>query len=166
MPFNDQEKERILGLMEIERLQSDGLTAIETGGDANAIADRLLAISQRTNDDKVSQMAMMAHAGISTGQLTAAGEALASVSDQISSATNTFNLAARIAQEGEESLTFPFIAGKAASLLELLKTLEKTVKSTLEQVGNIDGIDDLIGAIRGAKDSVGELKQKAETFVN
>jgi transcriptional regulator with GAF, ATPase, and Fis domain len=126
MHITNDEKNRIMGLLQIERLQSEGMTFIEQGKDANNIADQLLELSQQTNDAVVSEMAMLAHAGISSGQLKAAGAALASVSDQIATATNTFNLAARIAQEGETNLTFPFIAGKAASLLDFLKTLEKT----------------------------------------
>ena len=142
MPINNEEKVRILGLVRVERLQSEGMTAIEKGGDANAIA-------------------MLAHAGIASGQLAAAGAALASVNDQIASATNTFNLAARIAQEGEANLTFPFIAGKIASLLDLLKTLEKTVNDTITKTGDIDGVGDLVTAFKNAKTSVDLLKKKA-----
>ena len=98
----------------------------------------------QTSDAVVSEMAMLAHAGIASGQLAAAGAALASVNDLIASGTNTFNLAARIAQEGEANLTIPFIAGKVASLLDLLKTLEKTVNDTITKAGNIDGVDDEI----------------------
>lgn len=161
MPINNEEKVRILGLVRVERLQSEGMTAIEKGGDANAIADQLLALSQQTSDAVVSEMAMLAHAGIASGQLAAAGAALASVNDQIASATNTFNLAARIAQEGEANLTFPFIAGKIASLLDLLKTLEKTVNDTITKTGDIDGVDDLVTAFKNAKTSVDLLKKKA-----
>jgi dTDP-4-dehydrorhamnose reductase len=166
MAINKEEKARILGLVQVERLQGEGMAAIEQGGDANAVADQLLALSQQTSDATVSEMAMLAHAGIASGQLAAAGAALASVNDQIASATNTFNLAARIAQEGEANLTFPFVAGKAASLLDLLKTLEKTVNDTITKAGSIDGVDDLISAFMSAKDSVKELKEKAEGFVN
>jgi len=164
MPISNADKVQIRGLAQVERLQNEGMTAIELGGDVNAIADKLLALSQQTSDAKVSEMAMLAHAGISSGQLTAASFALASVNDQIASATNTFNLAARIAQEGEANLTFPFIAGKAASLLDLLKTLEKTLKDTVSQVEAIDGVNDLVGAIEEAKSSVGVLKEKAEAL--
>ena len=166
MAINKEEKARILGLVQVERLQSEGMAAIEQGGDANDVADQLLALSQQTSDATVSEMAMLAHAGIASGQLAAAGAALASVNDQIASATNTFNLAARIAQEGEANLTFPFVAGKAASLLDLLKTLEKTVNDTITKAGSIDGVDDLISAFMSAKDSVKELKEKAEGIVN
>lgn len=166
MPINNEEKARILGLVHVERLQCEGMTAIEKGGDANAIADQLLALSQQTSDAVVSEMAMLAHAGIASGQLVAAGAALASVNDQIASATNTFNLAARIAHEGEANLTFPFIAGKAASLLDLLKTLEKTVNDTITKVGTIDGVDDLVTAFKAAKTSVDALKEKAEELVS
>ena len=165
MPINKEEKERILGLVQVERLHAEGIAAIEEGGDANAVADKLLTLSQQTSDASVSEMAMLAHAGIASGQLAAAGAALASVNDQIASATNTFNLAARIAQEGEANLTFPFIAGKAASLLDLLKTLEKTVNDTITKAGSIDGVEDLISAFNSAKDSVRELKVKAEDLV-
>ena len=135
--MSNEEKARTLGLAQVERLQSEGMTAIEQGGDANAVADQLLALSQQTADAMVSEVAMRAHAGIASGQLAAAGAVLASVNDQIATATNTFALAARIAQEGEANLTFPFIAGKAASLLDLLKTLEKTVNDTITQAGAI-----------------------------
>lgn len=166
MPITKDEKNRIMGLLQVERLQSEGMTFIEQGEDANDIADKLLALSQQTSDAVVSEMAMLAHAGISSGQLKAAGAALASVSDQIATATNTFNLAARIAQEGEAGLTFPFIAGKAASLLDFLKTLEKTVNDTIDQAGAIEGIDDLTTAFKTAKASIADLKDKAEKFVS
>lgn len=162
MPINDAERARILGLAQVESLQFMGLVAIERGQDVNAIADRLLELSQQTSDALVSEMAMLAHAGISTGQLTAAGRALASVNDQIATATNTFVLAARIAQEGQSNLTFPFIAGKASSLLDLLKTLEKTATDTAALAGNINGVDDLIAAFDAAKASVNALKERAE----
>lgn len=165
MPMSNEEKARTLGLAQVERLQSEGMTAIEQGGDANAVADQLLALSQQTADTMVSEVAMRAHAGIASGQLAAAGAVLASVNDQIATATNTFALAARIAQEGEANLTFPFIAGKAASLLDLLKTLEKTVNDTITQVGAIGGVDDLVAAFEAAEASVGELKEKAEDLV-
>lgn len=165
MPMSNEEKARTLGLAQVERLQSEGMTAIEQGGDANAVADQLLALSQQTADAMVSEVAMRAHAGIASGQLAAAGAVLASVNDQIATATNTFALAARIAQEGEANLTFPFIAGKAASLLDLLKTLEKTVNDTITQVGAIGGVDDLVAAFEAAEASVGELKEKAEDLV-
>ena len=161
MPMSNEEKVRTLGLAQVERLQSDGMAAIEQGNNANAIADKLLALSQQTSDATVSEMAMRAHAGIATGQLAAASAAVASVNDQIGTATNNFTLAARIAQEGEANLTFPFIAGKAASLLDFLKTLEKTLNDTTAQAGNIDGVDDLITAFEAAKDSVDTLKDKA-----
>jgi hypothetical protein len=141
------------------------MAAIEQRGDANAIADALLALSQQTSDNIVAEMAMLAHAGIASGQLVAARTALASVNDQIATATNTFALAARIAREGEANLTFPFIAGKAASLLDLLKTLEKTVKDTMARVGAIDGGDALVAAFEAAKTSVSTLKAKAEELV-
>lgn len=163
MPMSNEEKARTRGLAEVERLQSEGMTAIEENGDVNAIADKLLALSQQTSDATVSEMAMQAHAGIASGQLAAAGAALASVNDQIATATNTFRLAARIAQEGEADLTFPFIAGKAASLLDLVKTLERTVNDMTTQ--DIDGIDDLITAFQAAKTSVGALKEKAEDLM-
>ena len=162
MPISNAERARILGLAEVERLQSIGLAAIEQGEDVNAVADRLLELSQRTSDALVSEMAMLAHAGISTAQLTAASRALGTVSDQIATATNTFVLAARIAQEGQANLTFPFIAGKASSLLDLLKTLEKSVTDTVALAGNINGVDDLIAAFDAAKASVNDLKERAE----
>ena len=165
MPMSNEEKARTRGLAEVERLQSEGMTAIEQRGDANAIADQLLALSQQTSDSTVCEMAMRAHAGIASGQLTAAGAALASVNDQIATATNTFTLAARIAQEGEANLTFPFIAGKAASLLDLVKVLERTVNDTITQAGTIDGIDDLVTAFGTAKTSVGALKERAEALI-
>ncbi|TKB92538.1 MAG: hypothetical protein E8D41_06950 [Nitrospira sp.] len=167
MPISKADKVRIRGLAQVERLQSEGMAAIELkkSRDANAIADELLALSQQTSDHIVSEMAMQAHAGISSGQLAAASKALASVNDQIATATNTFALAVRIAREGEANLTFPFIAGKAASLLDLVKTLEKTVKDTVDQVGVIDGVDDLVTAFGAVKKSVGALKAKAENLV-
>lgn len=164
MPISNEEKARTLGLAQVERLQSAGLDAIEQGNNANAIADRLLALSQQTSDATVSEMAMRAHAAISIGQLAAASAVLASVNDEIATATNTFTLAARIAEEGEANLTFPFIAGKAASALDLLKTLEKTVRDTIAQVGEIDGIVDLLTAFENAKVSVDALKDKAEAI--
>ena len=166
MPISNAEKARIRGLAQVERLQSEGMAAIEQRGDANAIADKLLALSQQTSDNIVSEMAMLAHAGIASGQLLAASTALASVNDQIATATNTFALAARIAREGEANLTFPFIAGKAASLLDLVKTLEKTVKDTIARVGAINGVDELVTAFEAAKTSVGALKAKAEELVS
>ena len=165
MPISNEEKVRIRGLAKVERLQAMGLTAIEQGDDANAIADQLLALSQQTNDALVSEMAMIAHAGIASGQLAAGASALASVNDQIATATNAFALAARIAKEGEANLTFPFIAGKFASILDLLKTLEKAVNDTRSQVGSIDGIDELATAFNTAKASIRELKEKAEALV-
>src|SRR5260370_41772411 len=101
MPISNQDAARIVGLAAVERLQSAGMSAIEQGGNANAIADQLLQLSQQTSDHLVSEMAMLAQAGIASGQLTAAGTALASVNDQIATATNTFALAARLAQEGQ-----------------------------------------------------------------
>lgn len=162
MPINNSERARILGLVQVERLQSMGLAAIEQGQDANDIADRLLQLSQQTSDALVSEMAMLAHAGISSGQLTSAGAALASVNDQIATATNTFTLAARIAREGQANLTFPFIAGKASSLLDFLKTLEKTVNDTVALAGNINGVNDLLAAFDAAKAAVNALKERAE----
>ena len=44
MPMSNEEKARTLGLAQVERLQSEGMTAIKQGGDANAVADQLLAI--------------------------------------------------------------------------------------------------------------------------
>jgi len=165
MSMSKQEKVRTRGLAKIERLQSEGMIAIEQGDDANDIADQLLELSQKTSDTKVSEMAILAHIGISSGQLTAASVALASVNDQINTATNAFTLAARIAQEGKASLTFPFIAGKAASMLDLLKTLEKTVKDTIEQAEGIDGVDDLFSSFELAKGNLGDLKNKAEKLM-
>lgn len=165
MPITNEEEIRILGLAKIENLQSKGVIAIENGADANEIADQLLSLSQQTSDAEVSKMAMLAHAGIASGQLTAASEALASVNDQIASVTNTFNLAARIAQEGESKLTFPFIAGKAASLLDLLKAMEKTVTETAAKAENIDDVGDLISVFKEAKTSVNKLKEKAEDLI-
>lgn len=164
MPISNGEKERILGLAQIERLQNEGMTAIENGGDANAIADKLLKLSGMTSDPLVAEMAMLAQAGIASGQIAAAGAALASVNDQIATATNTFNLAARVAQEGEANLTFPFIAGKASSLLDLLKSLEKAVNDTVKKVGDINGVGDLITAFNAAKTSLDTLKKKAENL--
>ena len=166
MPISNEENARIRGLAQVERLQSEGMAAIEQRGDVNAIADKLLALSQQTSDNIVSEMAMLAHAGIASGQLVAASTALASVNDQIATATNTFALAARIAREGEANLTFPFIAGKAASLLDLLKTLDKTVKDTIARVGAINGVDELVMAFEDAKTAVGALKAKAEELVS
>ena len=165
MSMSKEEKIRTRGLAQIERLQSEGMTAIERGEDANDIADQLLELSQRTSDITVSEMAQLAHAGISSGQLTFASNVLASVSDQINTATNAFTLAARIAQEGKSSLTFPFIAGKAASMLDLLKSMEKTVKNTIEQAEGIDGVDDLFSAFELAKGNLGDLKTKAEKLM-
>ncbi len=162
MPVNAQERARILGLAEVERLQSAGMSAIENNQDADVIADRLLALSQQTSDVLVSEMAMLAHAGIASAQLSTAAAALASVNDQIATATNTFSLAARLAREGQENLTFPFIAGKAASLLDLLKSLQKTVSDTSAAAGTIDGLPDLLTAFDNAKSSVTALKEKAE----
>jgi hypothetical protein len=165
MPISSQDKQLILGLADVERLQCEGMIAIESGGDANAIADKLLSIGQQTSDTFVSQMAMLAQAGIASGQLAVARAALASVNDQIATATNTFHLAARIAQEGKRNLTFPFIAGKAASLIDLLKTLEKTVNDTIAQAGTIKDVGDLVNSFQAAKSSVEELKQRAEAFI-
>ena len=162
MPLNNAERARVIGLGQVERLQSMGLAALERGEDVNPIADRLLGLSQQTSDATVSEMAMLAHAGISSGQLAIAGAALASVNDQIATATNTFTLAARIAQEGQANLTFPFIAGKASSLLDLVKTLEKTVNDTVALAGNINDVNGLLAAFDAAKASVNVLKERAE----
>jgi hypothetical protein len=164
MPISSEEKVRIAGLAKVERLQADGMAAIEKGEDANAIADALLNLSQQTSDSLVSEMAMLAHAGISSGQLAVAAASLASVNDQIATATNSFHLASRIAKEGEASLTFPFIAGKAASLLDFLKTLEKAIHDTVENAGQIDGIDDLVASLESAKSSLSTVKEKADAL--
>ena len=166
MAMSKREKVRTRALAKIERLQSEGLRLIEEGQNPNDVADKLLRLSRRTADVTVAEMAIIAHAGIATGQLVAARAALASVNDQIASATNTFALAARIAQEGETNLTFPFVAGKAASFLDLLKSLETTIDSTAEQVGEIDGIDDLIEALDNAKAAVSDLKDRAEELAS
>lgn len=164
MPISNDEKIRITGLSKIERLQAEGMAAIENGKDANSIADALLALSQQTNDALVSEMAMLAHAGISSGQLTIAAASLASVNDQIATATNSFNLASRIANEGKKNLTFPFIAGKASSLLDFIKTLETTVKQTVTQSGQIEGVDELLAAFNDTKSALNTIKEKAEIF--
>jgi len=164
MPISTEEKARVLGLAQVERLQSMGMAAIQQGEDANAIADQLLQLGRLTSDPIVSDMAKLAHSGIASAQITTGSAALASVSDQIATATNSFSLAARIAQEGEANLTFPFIAGKAASMLDLLKTLENTVNETTKKIGNINGVSDLITAFQEAKTSLDTIKKKAEAL--
>jgi hypothetical protein len=165
MPISNQEAARIVGLATVERLQSDGMRAIEQGGNANAIADQLLKLSQQTGDQLVSEMAMLAQAGIASGQLAAAGTALASVNDQIATATNTFALAARLAQEGQSNLTFPFIAGKTASLLDLLQSLKKAITDSSNQIKSANGVQDLLSAFDAAQSSVASLKDKADKLV-
>jgi hypothetical protein len=162
MPIENEERERILGLLEVERLQSEGMTAIEQGRNANSIADRLLALSRQTSDDLVSDMARRAHAGIASAQLSTAAATLATVNDRIATATKAFSLAARIAQEGEADLTFPFVAGKAASLLDFLKSLQKTVIDTRTEVESADSIVELLEAFESAKSSVSVLRERAE----
>jgi hypothetical protein len=162
MPISTQEKTRIVGLAQIERLQSEGLARIEEGDDVSDITDKLLKLSQRTSDRLVSEMAMLAHAGISSAQLASAGAALASVNDQIATATNAFALAARIAQEGEKKLTFPFVAGKLASVLDFLKTLQKSVTDTVDKAGKVQGIASLLAAFDEANAAVAAVKEKAE----
>lgn len=162
MPINAQEKTRIVGLAQVERLQSEGLARIEAGDDVSDITDKLLKLSQRTSDRLVSEMAMLAHAGISSAQLNSAAAALASVNDQIATATNAFSLAARIAQEGEKKLTFPFVAGKVASLLDLLKTLKKSVSDTADSAGSITGVASLLTAFDTADAAVAAVKEKVE----
>jgi hypothetical protein len=162
MPISNQESVRIRGLAQVERLQSKGMALIESGNAANAVADELLRLSQQTSDELVAQMAMLAHAGIASGQLVAASTALASVSDQIATATNSFALAGRIAQEGQANLTLPFIAGKAASLLDFVKTLEKAVTDTAKKANSAPGLDGLLAAFKSAKTSVAALKAKAD----
>ena len=162
MAISDQDSVRIVGLATIERLQADGMNVIEQGGDANAIADQLLQLSQQTSDQLVSEMAMIAQAGIASGQLATAATALASVNDQIATATNAFATAARVAQAGQASLTFPFIAGKTASLLDLLKTLKKAVTDSSAQINSSKGVGDLLAAFDAAAKSVAELKAKAD----
>jgi hypothetical protein len=166
MPISNQESVRIRGLAQVERLQSKGMALIENGNAANAVADELLRLSQQTSDELVAQMAMLAHAGIASGQLVAASTALASVSDQIATATNSFSLAARIAREGEANLTLPFIAGKAASLLDFVKTLETTVKGIANQAGGVKDLKGLTSALQAAKTSVAALKTKAEELAS
>lgn len=162
MPISQQETARIKGLARVELLQSRGMSLLEMRKSANSVADELLSLSQETSDEFVAEMAMLAHAGIASKQLVIAGTALASVSDQIAAATNSFALAARIAREGQASLTFPFIAGKAAAVLDLVKTLEKAVKSTATSLGNIDGLNDIITAFEAVKNTVADLQAKAE----
>lgn len=162
MPISDQDKARIVGLAEVERLQADGMKAIQAGQDANPIADQLMQLAQQTSDHLVSEMATLAHAGIASGQLASAAAALASVNDQIATATNTFATAARVAQEGQANLTFPFIAGKAASALDLLKTLQKTITDSSTAVRSANGVGDLLTAFNNAAQSLEALKVKAD----
>lgn len=162
MPISKQEAARIKGLAKVERLQSKAIGLIESRKNANSVADELLSISQQTGDELVAQMAMLAHAGIASKQLAIAGTALASVNDQIATATNAFALAARIAQEGEAKLTFPFIAGKAASVLDLVKALEEAFRKTADSAGDIDGVEDLGSAFKAAKIAVANLQSKAD----
>jgi hypothetical protein len=162
MPINNQEKARILGLGQVELLQSAGMARIEAGKDVSDITKKLLKLSQRTSDRLMSEMATLAHAGISSAQLASAAAALASVNDQIATATNAFALAARIAQEGEKNLTFPFVAGKAASLLDLLKALQKSVADTVGRAASVGSVAELLAAFDKANDAVEALKDKAE----
>ena len=164
MPISTQESARIVGLAKIERLQADGMKAIEEGrhDDANAAADALLDLSGKTSDHFVSEMAMLAQAGIASGQLAAATTALASVNDQIATETNAFSLAARLAQAGQAKLTFPFIAGKTASLLDLLKSLQKAITDSSTQIKTANGVTDLLAAFDAAQASVAALKDKAD----
>lgn len=162
MAISPQERARIVGLAQIERLQSEGMIRIEKGDDVSDITGKLLKLSQRTSDRLVSEMAMLAHAGISSAQLASAGAALASVNDQIATATNTFALAARIAQKGESKLTFPFVAGKLASLFDLLKTLQKSVADTVGKVEKAQGVAGLLAAFDEAKTAMATVKDKAE----
>jgi hypothetical protein len=162
MAISKQEKTRILGLAQVERLQSEGMARIERGSEVSDITAKLLDLSQETSDALVSEMAMLAHAGISSAQLGSAAAALSSVNDQIATATNAFALAARIAQLGEEKLTFPFVAGKTASLLDLLKTLKKSVTDTVDRAGNVQGIASLLTAFDEANAALEEVKKKAE----
>jgi hypothetical protein len=166
MAISNQDRARILGLAQIERLQTDGMNAISKGGDANQIADALLRLSQQTSDHLVSEMAMIAQAGIASGQLAAASMAVASVNDQIATATNTFAISSRIAQAGEANLTFPFIAGKAAGLLDLLQTLKKTITDSSNQIKSVQGVPDLLAALSAAETSVSALKAKADSLVS
>ena len=162
MPISKQEAARIKGLAKVESLQSKAMGLIESRKNANSVADELLAISQQTGDQLVAEMATLAHAGIASKQLAIAGKTLASVSDQIATATNAFALAARIAQEGEAKLTFPFIAGKAASVLDLVKALEEAFNKTADRAGNIDGVEDLGSAFKAAKIAIADLQSKAD----
>jgi hypothetical protein len=162
MPINSQEKARVLGLSQVELLQSEGMARIEQDKDVSDITKKLLKLSQRTSDRLVAEMAMLAHAGISSAQLASAAAALASVNDQIATATNAFSLAARIAQEGEKNLTFPFVAGKAASLLDLLKTLQKSVADTVGKAGSVGSVAGLLAAFDEANAAVEAVKDKAE----
>ena len=109
----------------------------------------------------VSQMATLARAGLTTNQLDAASAALASVNDQIAAATKTFATAAQLAQEGQGALTFPFIAGKAASALALVKTLQKTMTDSSATVRSANGVGDLLTAFNNAAQSLEALRAQA-----
>jgi hypothetical protein len=160
MAISKGEKARLTELATVERLLSEGMETIERGEDANEIADELLRIAQRTGDPLVAEVAAIAHGGISSGQLIAAGRALATVNDQIGTATNAFSLAARIAEQGEADLTIPFIAGRASAMLEMLKAL----KSAAEAINGAGDADALIDALASAADAVGALRDEAANF--
>jgi len=166
MAINDAEKARLRVLSEIERLKSDGLEALRTGnGDADGIADKLLEISQTTGDAQIRNLASSANAAIITGQFAAAASAMSGMADEMAAATKTFQSAAAIAAEGEADLTFPFIAGKAASLLDLAETLKDTVEKTIAQAGGIDGAGEVIAALDAARTSLKTLREKAEAVI-
>ena len=165
MAISNEERVRTLGLARVERLLAEGREAVASGGEADAAADALLALSQQSSDAQVAEAAMLAHAVISGGQLASASKALAAVNDAIASAAGAFGMAARIAEAGEADLTFPFVAGKAASLLELLNTLEESVKKTAEQVDGLDSTSELLEAFKTAKASLKTLRRQAEALV-
>lgn len=158
MAMSAAEKNRVVELATIERLLSDGLRAIAQDKSANAYADRLFNLATTTADTLVAEAAEAAYGGISSGQLTAASRSLASVNDLIATATNAFSLASRIAKEREAALTLPFIAGKAATMLELVTEL----KAAAERVVDAHDLSALVAAISDASTALGALRDEAE----
>jgi hypothetical protein len=170
MTITDEQRVRLLGVAKVERLQAEGMSALMQGrnSDANAIADRLLQLSQDTSDQLVSQLAMTAQAGIATGQLEEATASLANVDDRIAKATNVFSDAAEVASVGEAQLTLPFVAGKAASVLGLLQSLQQAVSSIRAQTagGPSGNVQKLLSAFDAAKSAVSSIEEEAAKLLS
>lgn len=101
---------------------------------------------------------------VSLTQINVAITELSAIATRVSTYADAIKAATKIAEEGKGSLLLPMLASQTGRMVQLVTALKEASEAVGGQLDDIDGFENIPGAIENALSSIKDLETKVQAI--